>query len=136
MGTAMLAMLLGWLPDGATVAILVLSVLAVGWGLRSLQRTPSAAAYARLSVGGAAMAVMAPLAAQPAMDHSGVSGGMAAMSHGIWVPLTVALVLLLVSSASTAGPALARPGDLVRRLNAGCDLVMAGAMSVMLVQMI
>ena len=136
MGTAMLAMLLGRLPDGATVPLLVLSTLAVGWGLRSLQRTASAAAYARLAVGGAAMAVMAPLATQPATAHSGVGGEMAAMSHGIWVPLTVALVVLLASSASTAGPALARPGDLVRRLNAGCDVVMAAAMGVMLVQMI
>jgi hypothetical protein len=135
MGTAMLAMLLGWWPDGATVPILVLSALAVGWGLRSLQRTASAAAYARLAVGGAAMAVMAPLA-HPTTGHVGVGEGMAAMSHGIWAPLTVALVILLASSASTAGPALARPGDLVRRLNAGCDVVMAAAMGVMLVQMI
>lgn len=136
MGTAMLAMLLGWLPDGAAVPLLALSTLAVGWGLRSLQRTASAAAYARLAVGGAAMAVMAPPATQPGMGHSVVGGGMAATSHGIWVPLTVALVVLLASSASTAGPALAQPGDLVRRLNAGCDVVMAGAMGVMLVQMI
>ena len=52
------------------------------------------------------------------------------------IVLGVTLVVLLASSASTAGPALARPGDLVRRLNAGCDVVMAAAMTVMVVQML
>ena len=136
MGVAMLAMMLGWWPAGATVPILVLSALAVGWGLRSMQRSASAAAYARLSVGGAAMAVMAPLAPHPPGRHSFGTDGMAAMSQGVWVPLALALAVLLASSVSTAGPVLARPGDLVRRLNAGCDVVMAAAMTVMLVQMV
>jgi hypothetical protein len=137
MGTAMLAMLVGRFPAGATVPVLALSALAVGWGMRSMQQTASAAAYARLTVGGVAMAVMVPLApAQAAAGAAGADSGMAPMGQGLWLPLAVALMALLASAAWTALSTMVRPGEVVRRLHACCDVVMAVAMTTMLVRML
>jgi hypothetical protein len=137
MGVVMLAMLLGRLPVGATVPVLALSTLAVGWGVLSIERTASAAAHARLAVGGVTMAVMAPLApAQAATGDPGAHDGMAAMGHGMWVPLGMALLVVLAAAMSTAGPAMIRSGGLVRRLDACCDVIMAAVMAVMLIQVL
>ncbi len=137
MGVVMLAMLWDRLPVGAIVPVLALSALAVGWGVLSIERTASAAAYARLAVGGIAMAVMVPLApAQAATGNPGAHDGMAATGHSIWVPLGMALLVVLAAAMSTAGPAMIRPGGVVRRLDACCDVIMAAAMAVMLIQML
>jgi hypothetical protein len=137
MGVVMLTMLLGRLPVGATVPVLALSTLAVGWGVLSIERTASAAAYARLAVGGVAMAVMAPLAPAQAATGEPVAGdGMAAMGHGMWVPLGVALLVVLAAAVATAWPAMVRSGGVVRRLDACCDVTMAAVMAVMLIQVL
>jgi hypothetical protein len=137
MGVAMIAMLLGRMPPRATVPVFVISVVAVGWGVRAIGRTTSATAYARLAVGGAAMAVMVPLApAQAATGGAGAGDGMAAMGHDLWLPLGLALLVVLAATVATAVWAMRRPGGVVRRLDACCDVVMAAAMAGMLIQVL
>lgn len=141
MGVAMIAMLLGRLPAAATAPVLMGSALAVAWGVRAMQPTASASAYARLAVGGSAMAVMVPMAPAQAAgdqmgDHAGDHAGaaMTTMSHAVWAPLGVVLLAVLVCAVSSAAWAMLRPGGVVRRLDASCDVVMAAAMAAMLVQ--
>jgi uncharacterized protein DUF5134 len=141
MGVAMIAMLLGRMPAAATVPVLMVSALAVAWGVRAMQPSGSASAYARLAVGGAAMAVMVPMApAQaatggPTGDHA-AGAAMTTMSHAVWAPLGVVLLVVLVSAFSSAAWVILRPGGVVRRLDASCDVVMALAMAAMLVQVL
>jgi hypothetical protein len=136
MGVAMIAMLLGRLPVAATVPVLMVSALAVAWGVRAMQPTASASAYARLAVGGAAMAVMVPMTpAQAATgDHAGDHATMTTMSHAVWAPLGVVVLVVLVCAVSSAAWAMVRSGGAASRLDASCDAVMTAAMAAMLVQ--
>lgn len=140
MGLAMVAGLAGLSP-GAAAAVLATSALGIGWGVLSVGRpVTGGAAYARLAVGAAAMAVMSiPLAlpaqaatAHPAAAMPGMSG-MGSSDPGISISLVgVLLLALLVAGTSAAVVAIRRPMSTVRRLDACCDLVMAGVMAVML----
>jgi uncharacterized protein DUF5134 len=140
LGLAMLAALAGLSPIAA-VGVLAVSALGVGWGIRSLARGVGGGSYVRLAAGAAAMAVMSvPVAApaQAAPAHTGQATGMAGMggsgSAG-WLPLVgvVLLVALAVAGASAAVVAARGATSVVGRLDACCDLVMAGVMAVMLV---
>jgi Domain of unknown function (DUF5134) len=139
LGLAMLAALAGLSPLAA-LGVLAVSALGVGWGIRSIARPVGGGLYARLAVGAAAMAVMSVAVATPAQaaPPSGNAMGMAGMgasgSVG-WLPL-VGLALLGALGAAGASAALVaarRPASLVGRLDACCDVVMAGVMAVMLV---
>jgi hypothetical protein len=152
MGLAMIAMVLGTL--GRALAILALAVCAAGlcWGVLSVERRTGGAARFRLMVGAGAMAVMTLPLAAPAVAAGGSGSGstgtgamnamagmneMAGMS-GIPVPLVLALLVGLLVVAATRLPSVVRrsPGGTVTRLDAGCDVVMAGAMAVMLVVLV
>jgi hypothetical protein len=140
LGLAMLAGLAGLSPVAA-LGVLAVSALGVGWGIRSLERPVGGGSYARLAVGAAAMAVMSvpvatPVQAAPA--HPGHAVGMAGMGgsgSAAWLPVVgvVLLVALAAAGASAAVVAGRRPASVVHRLDACCDLVMAGVMAVMLV---
>lgn len=146
LGLAMVAGLLA-LPPPAATFVLAVSVIGVAWGILSLERRIGRSAHARLAVGAAAMAVMAlpvagPAQAEPAHAGQAMAGmsGMTGMAGagspgpGVWAPLVVALlVALAVAGASAAVVAARRRAPVVRRLDACCDLVMAGVMAVMLV---
>jgi hypothetical protein len=137
MGVAMICMLLGRLSRPLAVVALVLAGAAVCWGALSTERRSGSAAHVRLLVGATAMAVMTlPLAAPAeAAGTAPASSGMSGMSLG-GTP-SVLLVVLLVAALGvvlTARlPAVVRSGSgAVTRLDACCDVVMAGAMAVML----
>jgi uncharacterized protein DUF5134 len=134
-----LAMVVGLLGPVVPVAVLLatVSLAGLGWGLLSLDRRPVRGAYARLAVGGAAMAVMTlPVTltgpAQAAPGHAPMAG-MAAPDHTVWLALVpVLLAAMAIAGVSAAVVALGRTSPAVRRLDACCDIVMAGVMAVML----
>jgi hypothetical protein len=131
LGLAMVAALIGLSQDAALV-VLVLAGAAVVWGVVSVERDVGAGAYARLAVGGAAMAVMTlPLAtpaeaATPGRHDAGMTGDLGP------VLLVVLLLGLGVSGVTAAVVAARRTAPALRRIDACCDLLMAGAMAVML----
>lgn len=136
-----LAMVIGLLGPVVPVAVLLatVSLVGLGWGLLSLDRRSVRGAYARLAVGGAAMAVMAlpwtfPAPAQAAPEHAAMAGmAGSGASVGVWQELVpLVLVAVAIAGASSAVVAVARTSSAVRRLDACCDLVMAGVMAVML----
>ena len=140
LGLAMLAGLARLPPLGA-LGVLAVSALGVGWGIRSLERPVGGGSYARFAVGAASMVVMSVSVAAPAQAapaHPGNPMGMAGMGtsgSAAWFPMVgvALLVALAVAGASAAVVAARRPASVVRRLDACCDLVMAGVMAVMLV---
>jgi hypothetical protein len=136
LGLAMVIALLG--PVGPlAVVVATVSLAGLGWGLLSLDRRPMRGAYARLAAGGAAMAVMtlpvtftAP--AQAASGHAAMAG-ITPADHTAWIPLVAFfLAALAIAGASAVVVAVGRTSLAVRRLDACCDLVMAGVMAVML----
>jgi hypothetical protein len=137
MGSAMTAMLLGVLSRSLAIAAVTVCAVALCWGVLSVERRRGAA-HVRLVVGAAAMAVMTlPLAAPAtaAGDRAGSSmPGMAAPSP---VALVAVLVLGLLAVAAVRLPVVVRrtPGA-VARLDAACDVVMAGAMAAMLIALL
>jgi hypothetical protein len=137
MGVAMICMLLGRLSRPLAAVALMLAAIAVCWGALSTERRAASTAHVRLLVGATAMAVMTlPLAVPAEAAGSATApGGMSGMSLG-GTPSGL-LVLLLVAALGvvlTARlPTVVRPGSgAVSRLDACCDVVMAGAMAVML----
>jgi Domain of unknown function (DUF5134) len=143
LGLAMVAGLVG-VSRGAALGVLAVSAVGVGWGILSVERRVGGGAYARLAVGAGAMAVMtlpmslplaAPAQAAPANAGNAMSmSGMGASDPATCLPLVgVLVVALVVAGASAAVVAVGRPPTIVRRLDACCDLVMAGVMAVMLV---
>jgi hypothetical protein len=138
MGLAMAAMLLGTLTRPLAVAALAVCAAGLGWGVLSVERRSGGSAHLRLVVGAAAMAVMTLPPAAPAMASGGESGGMAGMTAGqSALPLVLVLLAGLVGVAAVRLPAAVRrsPGR-VARLDAGCDVVMVGAMAAMLVALL
>lgn len=134
MGLAMGAMLLGALVRPLAVAAVAICAVGLCWGVVSVDRRTGGAAHLRLVVGAGAMAVMTLPLAAPAMA-AGSSDGMAGMSGAGHTMLPLVLVLLagLVGVAVGRLPAVVRRSpDVVARLDAGCDVVMAGAMGAML----
>ena len=142
MGLAMGAMLLGVLTRPLAVAALAVCAAGLCWGVLSVDRRTGGAAHVRLVVGAGAMAVMTLPLAAPAMAAGSGAGGMSGM-YGTTMAgpsaLPLALVLLagLVGVAAVRLPAVVRrsPGA-VTRLDAGCDVVMAGAMAAMLLSLL
>lgn len=137
MAGAMVAMLVGVLSRPLAVASLAVATAGLCWGVLAVERRSGSAAHARLVVGAAAMALMTlPLAAPAeAAVPSHHSGGMAAMSMAgaSAVPLVVVLLAALAVVAAVRVPDIARrSAGPVGRLDAGCDVVMAGAMAAML----
>jgi hypothetical protein len=137
MGLAMIGMLLGELSRPVAVVALVLAGGAGCWGALSTERRSGSAAHVRLLVGATAMAVMTlPIAAPvEAAGRAPTPSGMDGMSPA-GTP-SVLLVVLLVAALgivlTTRLPAVVRSGSgAVTRLDACCDVVMAGAMAVML----
>jgi hypothetical protein len=134
MGSAMTAMLLGVLSRPLALVTLAVCAIGLSRGVLLVERRSGGAAHARLVVGAAAMAVMTLPLAAPAMAAGDDPGppmpGMAAPS-----PLALVAVLLLGLAvvAAVRLPAVVRrtPGA-VARLDAACDVVMAGAMAAML----
>jgi hypothetical protein len=134
LGLAMLAALIG-LSQDAAVVVLLLAGAGVVWGVVSVEREVGAGAYARLAVGGAAMAVMTlPLATPAEAATPGRhDAGMTAMAGDLGPALLVVLLLGLgVSVVTAAVVAARRTAPALRRLDACCDLLMAGVMAVML----
>jgi len=134
MGLAMVAMLLGGLGRPLAVAALVVSAAGLCWGVLSVDRRTGSAAHLRLAVGAGAMAVMTlPMAAPAtAAGHQASAAGMG-MAGPTALPLVVVLVAGLVAVAAARLPTVVRRSpDSVARLDAGCDVVMAGAMAAML----
>jgi hypothetical protein len=135
MGLAMAAMLVGSLTRPLAVAALVVCAAGLCWGVLSVERRSGGAAHLRLVVGAAAMAVMTLPLAAPAMASGDEPERMAGMTMAGPSPLPLVLVLLagLVGVAAVRLPAVVRrPPGAVARLDAGCDVVMAGAMAAML----
>ena len=138
MGTAMTAMLLGLLTRPLALAALAACAAALCWGVLTVERREGSAAHARLVVGAGAMAVMTLPLAAPAMASTthGTSGEMAGMSMSgpSALPLVLVLVVGLLMVAALRLPVVVRRSHgAVDRLDAGCDVVMAGAMAAMLV---
>ncbi len=139
MGLAMAAMLVGSLTRPLAVAALVVCAVGLCWGVLSVERRSGGAAHLRLVVGAAAMAVMTLPLAAPAMASAGETGGMDGLTMAGPSPLPLVLVLLagLVGVAAVRLPAVVRrPPGAVARLDAGCDVVMAGAMAAMLLALL
>ena len=140
MGVAMIGMLLGHLSRPLAVVALVLAGVAVCWGALSTERRSASSAHVRLLVGSTAMAVMTLPLAAPA-EAAGARTAPAGMS-GMWGEAQSALlVALLVGAlglvAASRLPAVVRRGSgAVRRLDACCDVVMAGAMAALLVALL
>jgi hypothetical protein len=137
MGAAMILMLLGHLSRPFATVALVLSGVAVCWGALSTDRRSGSSARVRLLVGATAMAVMTlPLAAPAEAAGAGAaSSGMSGMSMGGTpsTPLVVLLVAALGLVTAARLPTVVRSSaGAVNRLDACCDVVMAGAMAVML----
>jgi hypothetical protein len=140
MGLAMICMLLGRLSHPLATVALVLSGAAVCWGALSTERRSASTAHVRLLVGATAMALMVlPLAApadaagrQPATSGmSGMSGMSLAGSPSVLLVLLLMAALGVVLTARL--PTVVRRGSgAVHRLDACCDVVMAGAMAAML----
>jgi len=148
MGLAMAAMLLGSLTRPLAVAALAVCAAGLCWGVLSVERRSGGSAHLRLVVGATAMAVMTLPLAAPAMASGGEAGGMAGMTMAgpsapgageelVQPPLVLVLLGGLVGVAAMRLPAVVRrsPGPVVR-LDAGCDVVMAGAMAAMLVALL
>jgi hypothetical protein len=137
MGAGMVCMLLGHLSRPLATSALVLAGAAVCWGALSTERRSGSIAHLRLLVGATAMAVMTlPLAAPTeAAGARAAPSGMSGMSVG-GTPsalLVVLLVAVLGVTAASRLPAAVRPSsDAIHRLDACCDVVMAGAMAAML----
>ncbi len=134
MGLAMVAMLVGGLTRPLATAALVLSAVGLCWGVLSVDRRTGGAAHLRLAIGAGAMAVMTLPLAAPAIAAGG-DGQMAGMSMAgpSTVPLVLVLFVGLLVVATVRLPAVVgRTPDAVARLDAGCDVVMAGAMAAML----
>jgi hypothetical protein len=138
MGTAMAAMAVGALTRPLAVGVLAVCAVGLCWGVLAVERRAGGAAHVRLVVGAGAMAVMTLPLAAPVMASAGPgsSGAMAGMSMAGPSPLPLVVVLLggLLMVAAVRLPVVVRrsPGA-VPRLDAGCDVVMAGAMAAMLV---
>lgn len=137
LGLAMLAMLVGGLPAAVAWAVRALAVVALVWGVLSVERELGGASYVRLAVGGAAMALMSlPLATPAQASPARPMPGMPAVSHGAgwsWSPVAgVLLAALLVAGVTAAATVTHRPAGVVRRLDAACDVVMAGVMAALL----
>lgn len=134
MGLAMAAMLLGGLTRPLALAALVVCATGLCWGVLSVDRRTGGAAHLRLVVGAGAMAVMTLPLAAPAMaaGSDAPTAGMT-MAGPSALPLVLVLLAGLVGVAAVRLPAVLRrsPGT-VARLDAGCDVVMAGAMAAML----
>jgi hypothetical protein len=156
MGVGMVAMLLAPFGRGLSVASLVVFVVGLAWALLRLAARATRTSYAVLAVGCLAMVAMVvptatatATAAAPAdqpmdMDMSMDMGAGHHMSMpavdgdstgivvpdpviaGLLVALAVVVVVRLVSTARRTGPA---------RLDACCDIAMAGAMAYLLVVM-
>jgi len=136
MGLAMAAMLLGTLTRPLAVAALGVCAVGLCWGVLSVERRGGGSAHLRLVVGAAAMAVMTLPLASPAMASEAETGRTAGMTMAGPSALPLVLVLLagLVGVALVRLPAVVRRSpDGAARLDAGCDVVMAGAMAAMLV---
>ena len=154
MAAAMAVMLLA--GHGRTFAVLGLLVFAVGlaWsGLRAVRRT-GRAAYVRLGIGCAAMAVMlvpaatlAPATAATTTaaghDHGMHHDHAAAASATGAGPLAMPSLLVVLLLALVAVLVLTRLLEVVRRgapaagrLDAGCEVLMGVAMAAMLVPLV
>lgn len=134
MGLAMVAMLVGALTRPLATAAVVVCAVGLCWGVLSVDRRTGGAAHLRLVVGAGAMAVMTLPLAAPAMAAGG-DRPMAGMSMAGASALPLVLVLLagLLGVAAVRLPAVVRrSSEAVARLDAGCDVVMAGAMAAML----
>ncbi len=138
MASVMAAMLLGDLSRPAALAALGVAVAAACWGVLGMERRSGRAAQVRLVVGAAAMAVMTlPLAGPAEADSARHTAPMAGMSSGSSRMPPVLLLIVLLGALTLVGvtrvPTLARRStEVVPRVDAGCDVVMAGAMAVML----
>jgi hypothetical protein len=137
MGAAMICMLLGHLSRPLATVAVVLAGVAVCWGALSTERRSGSTAHVRLLVGATAMAVMTlPLAAPAeaagaAAAPSGMSGMSLAGTPSVLLVVLLVAALGLVTAARL--PTVVRAGSgAVTRLDACCDVVMAGAMAVML----
>jgi hypothetical protein len=153
MGLGMVAMLLAPFGHALSVASLVVFAVGLAWSLLRLAGRATRTSYAVLAVGCLAMvAMVVPMAtatADPPMDqpmdmtgmHMGAGhlmsmgaadGGSTGMVvpdlvlAGLLVALAVVVVVRLVTTARRTGPA---------RLDACCDIAMAGAMAYLLVIM-
>jgi hypothetical protein len=158
MGLGMVAMLLAPFGHALSVASLVVFAVGLAWSLLRLAGRATRTSYAVLAVGCLAMVAMvvptATATADPPMDQPmdmsmGMSMGMdmGAGHHlstgaadaastvivvpdlvlaGLLVALAVVVVVRLVTTARRRGPA---------RLDACCDIAMAGAMAYLLVVM-
>jgi hypothetical protein len=137
MGAAMLCMLLGDLSRPLATVALGLAGGAACWGALSTERRSGSGAHTRLLVGAAAMAVMTLPLAVPAAATSAppASFGTSGMSMGGTPSALVVVLLVAALGMVTAArlPDVVRPSDsAVSRLDACCDVVMAGATAAML----
>jgi hypothetical protein len=160
MGVAMVAMLLAPFPRGLSLLTLAVFAVGAGWALVRVLRRVGRAAYLRLAVGSLAMAAMvlpaatasaaAPAtaaqhsghhhhgsaaAADPAdpssvNDASAVVGGLPDLVVVLLLALLGGLVVLRVVDAARRSPGLPA------RLDACCDVAMAGSMGSMLLLMV
>ncbi|WP_151084603.1 DUF5134 domain-containing protein [Nocardioides cynanchi] len=141
MGVAMIGMLLGTLSRPVATVALVVAGVAVCWGALSTERRSAGSAHVRLLVGATAMAVMTlPLAApaQATGSPTAAAGAAGMPAGGSSSALLVGILLAALGAvAVTRLPVVVRRGaGAVGRLDACCDVVMAGAMAALLVALL
>ena len=141
MAATMVGMLAGALSRPLAVLALAVATAGLCWGVLAVERRSGSGAHVRLVVGSAAMAVMTlPLAAPAeAAAPSGRAGGMTAMSMAgaSTTPLIVVLLGALALAAALRVPVVVRRSrGPAARLDATCDVVMAGAMAAMLAALV
>jgi hypothetical protein len=135
LGVAMIAMLVAPSSGALSTVTLLASAAGVGWALVRLARRATRPAYLRLAVGSAAMVAMVLLpstAATAATTHG--HGGVVATGPGMLVPVLVLLLMAVLAGRMLDAVGTARP--LPDRLDAWCDVAMAGAMGYLLVLML
>jgi hypothetical protein len=139
MGTAMVAMLVAPPSPRLSILTIVVAAAGLGWGVARLLRR-AGTAYLRLAVGSGAMVgmVLLPATAATAAGADRVAGGHghggAATGPELLVPLL--LVALMVVVAGRMLDAAWSRSTVPARLDACCDVAMAGSMGIMLALMV
>lgn len=137
MGAAMVGMLLGQLSRPLATVALGLAGVAGCWAVLATGRRTGSDAHVRLLVGATAMAVMTLPLAAPAdaagagVAPSGMSGSAMAGTPSELLGVLLVVALGLAAAARLPGVVRSSAGT-VNRLDACCDVVMAGVMAAML----
>jgi Domain of unknown function (DUF5134) len=143
MGACMAVMLVASLPGRSSGAALAVFAVGVLWCVVQIARHARRAVYLRLGACCVAMlAMLAPVVAAgaasiPMQGMSGMTGMTAIPTASLPTLLAVVLVIAMAAVVISGTTRIAGPGRLLSyRLDAGCEIVTAGAMAYMLVLMV